>query len=114
MVAALAHAATVLAAEPIHVLVWDKRQPRQSDAYDNFLGNEIVSQLKAISDDLEFRSVALDDADQGLSSGNFEIIAHGAALTFETIAVAPIFPPFRIGSFSITARWCSFVAPSLT
>jgi trehalose utilization protein len=72
MVAALAHTTTVLAAEPIHVLVWDERQPRQSDAYDNFLGNEIVAQLKAMSDDCEFRSVALDDADQGLSSGNLE------------------------------------------
>ena len=28
-----------VAAEPIHVLVWDERQPRQSQAYKNFLGN---------------------------------------------------------------------------
>ncbi len=30
-----------LTAEPIHVLVWDERQKRQAEAYDNFLGNEI-------------------------------------------------------------------------
>ncbi len=55
---------------PIHVLVWDERQPRQSEAYDNFLGNEIVAQLKATSQRLEFRSVALDDPEQGLSVKN--------------------------------------------
>ncbi len=63
---------TACAAEPIHVLVWDERQPRQAEAYDDFLGNEIVSRLKATTDDFEFRSVALDDPEQGLSSGNLE------------------------------------------
>lgn len=55
---------------PIHVLVWDERQPRQAEAYDNFLGNEIVDQLKRVSQGLEFRSVALDDPEQGLSVKN--------------------------------------------
>ena len=59
-------------AEPVHVLVWDDRQPRQSEAYDNFLGNEIVSRLKASTDDLELRSVSLDDPEQGLSAENLE------------------------------------------
>lgn len=58
-------------ADPIHVLVWDERQPRQSEAYDNYLGNEIVARLKT-ANDLEFRSVALDDPDQGLAAGNLE------------------------------------------
>lgn len=66
------HVLNVNAADPIHVLVWDERQPRQKEAYDNFLGNEIVSRLKAITNDMEFRSVALDDAEQGLSAGNLE------------------------------------------
>lgn len=66
----IASAAT-LRGEAIHVLVWDERQPRQSQAYENFLGNEIVSQLKNV-EDLAFRSVALDDAEQGLSAGNLE------------------------------------------
>ncbi len=61
-----------LRAEPIHVLVWDERQPRQAEAYDNFLGNEIAARLKATADDLELRSVALDDPEQGLSAGNLE------------------------------------------
>ncbi len=62
----------VVAVEPVHVLVWDERQPRQEEAYDNFLGNEIVAQLKATTDDLELRSVSLDSPEQGLSAGNLE------------------------------------------
>ena len=38
--------ADIVAAEPIHVLVWDERHPRQSQAYSNFLGNEIAARLK--------------------------------------------------------------------
>ena len=64
--------AAILRAQPIHVLVWDERQPRQAEAYDNFLGNEIVMRLKASSDDLELRSVALDDAGQGLATENLD------------------------------------------
>lgn len=59
-------------AEPIHVLVWDERQPRQAEAYDDFLGNEIVARLKAQVPELEMRSVALDEAERGLSAGNLE------------------------------------------
>ncbi len=70
-VCSIATAAT-LRAEPIHVLVWDERQPRQAEAYDNFLGNEIAVRLKASAKDFELRSVALDDPQQGLSAGNIE------------------------------------------
>ena len=59
-------------AAPIHVLVWDERQPRQAEAYDNFLGNEIAKRLKASANDLELRSVALDDPEQGLSEDNLK------------------------------------------
>ncbi len=72
IIACIATTATTLRAEPIHVLVWDERQPRQEEAYDNFLGNEIVARLKSSTDDLELRSTALDDPDQGLSAGNLE------------------------------------------
>ncbi|MDA0807571.1 MAG: ThuA domain-containing protein [Planctomycetota bacterium] len=72
ILACLLSCGVVSAADLVHVLVWDERQPRQSEAYDNFLGNEIVSRLKASTDDLEFRSVALDDAEQGLSVENLE------------------------------------------
>ncbi len=58
-------------AEPVHVLVWDERQPRQSEAYDDFLGNEIVARLTG-DERLVFRSVSLDDPEQGLSAGNLE------------------------------------------
>ncbi len=54
-------------ADPVHVLVWDERQERQAEAYDNYLGNEIAKQLEAAKDDLEIRSVALDDPGQGLN-----------------------------------------------
>ena len=50
----------------IGVLVWDERQPRQQEAYDNFLGNAIAGHLRA-QGGLAVRSAGLDDADQGLS-----------------------------------------------
>lgn len=50
--------------------MWDERQPRQSEAYENFLGNEIVAQLAASTTGLKLRSVALDDPEQGLSVEN--------------------------------------------
>lgn len=59
-------------AKPTHVLVWDERQPRQAEAYDNFLGNEIAQRLKSSAADLELRSVALDDPGQGLSEDNLK------------------------------------------
>jgi len=59
--------AAILNAEPVHVLVWDERQERQAEAYDNFLGNEIAKQLGDSTGDLEIRSVALDDPGQGLN-----------------------------------------------
>lgn len=65
-------AAALTRADQIHVLVWDERQPRQEEAYDNFLGNEIATRLQASTDDLELRSVTLDDPEQGLSAGNLE------------------------------------------
>jgi trehalose utilization protein len=58
-------------AEKIHVLIWDERQPRQAEAYENFLGNEIAQQLGHV-DDLEIRSVCLEDPEQGLNAGNLE------------------------------------------
>lgn len=72
LAACLAATTASLRAEPIHVLVWDERQPRQAEAYDNFLGNEIAARLRASADDFEIRSVALDDPEQGLGAGNLE------------------------------------------
>jgi len=65
-------AVSAVQADPVHVLIWDERQPRQAEAYDNFLGNEIAARLQAKSDDLEIRSVWLEDPNQGLAAGNLE------------------------------------------
>ena len=59
-------------ADPVRVLVWDERQPKQKQAYDNFLGNEIVARLSKNADQCEFRSVALDDPEQGVSIDNLQ------------------------------------------
>ena len=59
-------------ADPIHVLVWDERQPAQASAYQDFLGNEIAKGLVKQSSEFKVRSVALDDTEQGLTSGNLE------------------------------------------
>ena len=53
--------------DTIRVLVWDERQPKQAQAYDNFLGNEVAAYLKK-QEGLEVRSVGLDDPDQGISA----------------------------------------------
>ena len=50
----------------IQVVVWDERQPRQKEAYPNFLGNQIAAALDK-SPHISVRSVALDDPNQGLS-----------------------------------------------
>ncbi len=53
------------------VLVWDERQPRQQEAYANFLGNAIASHLRA-QGGMAVQSVGLDDPDQGLSDAALE------------------------------------------
>ena len=62
--------ATSALADPVHVLIWDERQPRQAEAYDNFLGNELAERMKG--DDFEIRSVWIEDPQQGLEAGNLE------------------------------------------
>jgi len=52
---------------PIRVVIWDERQPEQKQAYVTFLGNEIATRLSG-RPGIEVRSVALDDAEQGLST----------------------------------------------
>ena len=55
------------AADPVKVLVWDERQPRQSEAYDNFLGNEIASRLGG-AEGIDAVSAGQDDPDLGLGT----------------------------------------------
>jgi len=58
--------------DAVQVLIWDERQPRQSEAYDNFLGNEIATRLAKLDKDLEIRSVAMDDPEQGMTDANLD------------------------------------------
>ena len=58
-------------AQPIQVLVWDEQQPRQSEAYDNFLGNEIAAYLKD-RPGIDVRSVRHDDPEHGLTKRNLD------------------------------------------
>lgn len=55
------------AAAPVKVLVWDERQPRQSEAYDNFLGNEIAKRLGG-AEGIDVVSVGQDDPNLGLGT----------------------------------------------
>ncbi len=56
----------VAAAEgPIRVLVWDERQPKQKEAYSNWLGNAIAAHLRTLPG-LSVTSAAPDDPAQGL------------------------------------------------
>ena len=55
------------AADPINVLVWDERQPRQAEAYENFLGNEIAAYMGTLPD-MTVVSVGQDDPGHGLGT----------------------------------------------
>ncbi|MEM6280516.1 MAG: ThuA domain-containing protein, partial [Verrucomicrobiota bacterium] len=64
--------AEVRANEPVRVLVWDERQDKQAEAYDDYLGNEIAKRLGELDENLEIRSVGLDDPEQGLAAENLD------------------------------------------
>src|SRR4051795_8018592 len=51
---------------PIRVVVWDEQQPKQLQAYTNFLGNQIAAHLRAVPK-LEVKSVSIKDPEQGLA-----------------------------------------------
>jgi trehalose utilization protein len=61
-------AATAGGAEPkrVRVVVWDERQPKQQQMYENFLGNHIAEYLRK-ENGFSVRSVGLDDPQQGLA-----------------------------------------------
>jgi len=50
----------------VKVLVWDERQPKQKQVYENFLGNHIADYLRW-QGGFSVRSVGMDDPNQGLS-----------------------------------------------
>lgn len=51
----------------IRVVIWDEQQPRQKQAYENFLGNEIAKHFRELKG-FSVKSVGLDDREQGLSN----------------------------------------------
>ncbi len=51
----------------IRVVVWDERQPKQKEAYPDFLGNQIAKALEQ-NPHISVQSVSIDDAAQGLSN----------------------------------------------
>ena len=57
--------------QKINVLVWDEQQPKQKEAYDNFLGNAIAEHLGK-NPALNVRSAKLDDPQQGISSKSLD------------------------------------------
>jgi len=60
-------AASMKAAEPVRVLVWDEQQPEQRQGYgERFLGETIAAHLAA-QPGLSVKTAKLDDAEQGLS-----------------------------------------------
>jgi len=63
--------ATVAAAAPIRVLVWDERQEDQKSAYGDYLGNNLAKHL-AEQKDFSVKSVGLNDPDQGLTEDNLD------------------------------------------
>jgi trehalose utilization protein len=59
-------AATFVSAKDIRVVVWDEQQPKQKEAYTNFLGNQIALHLRTLPG-LAVKSVKMDDPQQGLA-----------------------------------------------
>lgn len=66
-----AAAADPAPARVIHVLVWDEEQPKQKEAYENFLGNAIADYLRS-RPGFEVKSVKLDDPDQGITDASLD------------------------------------------
>ena len=67
LLAVLAVAAPAVAADrKVRVLVWDEQQPKQKEAYPDFLGNRIAEYLRKDAD-LEVTSANLGRPEQGLS-----------------------------------------------
>lgn len=58
-------------ADDVRVIVWDEQQPRQKEAYEDFLGNAITGYL-AKQDGLQVASRKLEDDKQGLSAESLD------------------------------------------
>ncbi|SVD68620.1 uncharacterized protein METZ01_LOCUS421474, partial [marine metagenome] len=59
--------ALIASAADVRVVVWDEQQPRQKQAYENFLGNAISGHLKT-RPGIKVRSVKQDDPNKGIGA----------------------------------------------
>jgi len=66
LMVAIAAVGRAAEARKVRVVVWDERQAKQKEMYENFLGNHIAEYLGK-EKGFAVRSVGLDDAEQGLS-----------------------------------------------
>jgi len=57
----------ITTAADLRVVVWDEQQPRQKQAYENFLGNAISGHLKT-RPGIKVRSVKQDDPNKGIGA----------------------------------------------
>src|ERR1043165_7662475 len=67
LISILLLSALTSAAAPLRVVVWDEQQPKQLEAYTNFLGNQIATHLRTVPN-LEVKSVSIKDPEQGLAA----------------------------------------------
>ena len=58
-------------AADVRVVVWDEQQPRQKQAYENFLGNAISGHLKT-RPGIKVRSVKQDDPNKGIGADDLD------------------------------------------
>ena len=72
LIATLLFTAALHAADPIHVLVWDEQQPKQSQGYgDKFLGDTIAAHLSTLPG-LSVKSTNLNAPEQGLDDATLD------------------------------------------
>jgi trehalose utilization protein len=72
LITTLLFTAALHAADPIHVLVWDEQQPKQSQGYgDKFLGDTIAAHLSTLPG-LSVKSTNLNAPEQGLDDATLD------------------------------------------
>jgi len=101
-------------AADIRVVIWDEQQPRQKQAYDNFLGNAIADHLKT-RPGLKVVSVKQNDANKGIGSDvldNCDVLiwwGHVRQGQITPVDCKPIIDRIKIGRLSFmplhSAHW---------
>ena len=97
-----------VSAADIRVVVWDEQQPRQKQAYENYLGNAIAEHLKK-QPGLSVKSVRLADPNKGMGADvidNCDVLiwwghAKNSAVSLEESK--PIVERIKAGKLSLIA-----------